>query len=98
MKTSEIESTHEPNLVKKDSDKDTHGNKNEPQQVKTNEIESKHEPNLLTKTVIGTHMEIKIRTVLDLLLITSFPLNSSRSSLLLIPKKTVPVQMPTNSI
>ena len=27
MKTGEIESTNEPNLVNKDSDKDTHGNK-----------------------------------------------------------------------
>ena len=49
MKTSEIESTHEINLVNKDSDKDTHGNKNEPKQVKTSEIESTHEINLVNK-------------------------------------------------
>ena len=49
MKTSEIESTHKPNLVNKDSDKDTHGNKNEPKQVKSSEIESTDEPNLDNK-------------------------------------------------
>ena len=49
MKTSEIESIHEINLANKDSDKDTHGNKNEPKQVKTSEIESTHEINLVNK-------------------------------------------------
>ena len=60
VKNSRSEPTHEYKLVNKDSDKDTHGNKNEPKQVKTSEIESTHEINLLTKTVIRTHMEIKM--------------------------------------
>ena len=49
MKNSEIESTHEINLVNKDSDKDTHGNKNDPKHVKTSEIESTHEKNIVNK-------------------------------------------------
>ena len=60
MKTSEIESTHKSNLVNKDSDKDTHGNKNEPKQVKTSEIESTHEPNLDNKDSDKDTHEIKM--------------------------------------
>ena len=49
VKNSRSEPTHEHKLANKDSDKDTHGSKNEPKQVKISEIESTHEISLANK-------------------------------------------------